>query len=605
VRSVGAKFIPAEQFAELLGLDVLRDLLVVPPAGLLDQGPDMFGALSRPLQLGPYLGDRRRSAKLGGQGHLHPVVIGQGLDQELLLANRLSLRHERVLHRERHLGGAEALEVVGVGGRKGADRREQAYRSLLEEVTDGQAAALTGASEVEDHSKMRLQEARHGGFVGSTPDPLEEGRLFTGTQRRDLLNFDGQRFELGCRSLLAGIGPPRLSRPLEGGLGRHRRLIVSTARDRTDGRETAVERRRIYSRPLLHVAFPLAWQDELLVLAPLPAVVIANLAVDREWARPLNLAICAVAIFLTGASGLINLIVALSGREPNLLAPAILIGAAALAAPVLRVPVRARLARLLPFDAESPVALLALVAVILVVGLQANYQAGHDALAAVSASSQLQPIDVVGQELPLLLMALLGVGLFTRRSLPAVLDRLGVVKPAAWQVAAALAVAGLFLAVSQGAQELQRVLDPALADRLGQATSHYYGSINGWFGIAVIALGPGIAEEAFFRGALQPRLGIWVAALAFAAVHTQYALTVDTLLVFALGAGLGLVRRRLNTTSAMTAHAAYNALAGVGIPTALLPWAIPAEVLLVLVAIALWWGSRGLERIADRPQPRL
>src|SRR5205823_5210714 len=189
------------------------------------------------------------------------------------------------------------------------------------------------------------------------------------------------------------------------------------------------------------------------------------------------------------------------------------------------------------------------------VGLPANSQAGHDALAAVSGSSRLQPIDVLGQEVPLLLMALLGVGLFTRRSLPAVGERLGTVRPAPWQAFAALAVAGLFVAVSQGAHELQRLLDPALAARLEQAPSHYYGNINGVFGIAVIALAPGIAEEAFFRGALQPRLGIWVAALAFAAVHTQYALTVDTLLVFALGAGLGLVRRRLNTSSSMIAHA--------------------------------------------------
>jgi uncharacterized protein len=340
------------------------------------------------------------------------------------------------------------------------------------------------------------------------------------------------------------------------------------------------------------LAFLLAWQDELVALAPVPAVVIANLAVSRAWARTVNLAICAGAILLTGLSGLFNLFLALSGQESTLLAPGILVVAAALAAPILFTPVRTLLARRLPFDPESPIVLLALVGVILVVGLQANYQVGHDALAAVSGSSQLQPIDVLGQEVPLLLMALLGVGLFTRRDLAAVIERLGVVRPAAWQVVAALAVAGLFLVLSQGAQELQRLLDPALADRLERATSHYYGNINGLFGIAVIALAPGIAEEAFFRGALQPRLGIWVAALAFAAVHTQYALTVDTLLVFMLGAGLGLVRRHLNTTSSMIAHATYNALAGIGIPTVLLRWALPAEALLVLVAIGLWWAAR-------------
>jgi membrane protease YdiL (CAAX protease family) len=321
-------------------------------------------------------------------------------------------------------------------------------------------------------------------------------------------------------------------------------------------------------------------------------VVVANLAVRQRWARFANLAIAGGAVGLVAVSGTYNLLLALAGGEPSWLPPGILVLAAAIATPVLFTPVRVRLAKVLPLDPESPVALLALVAVILIVGLQANYEAGHDALATVSGSAQLQPIDILGQELPLLVLALFGVGLYTRRSFPAVLGRLGIVRPRAWQVVAALAVAGLFLAVSQGAQELQRLLDPVLAERLERATSHYYGGISGVFGVGVIALAPGIAEEAFFRGALQPRLGIWLAALAFAAVHTQYALTVDTLLVFTLGCALGLIRRWLNTTSAMTAHSAYNALAGIGIPLAWLPWAVPVEAALMVAAGLLWWASR-------------
>jgi hypothetical protein len=274
------------------------------------------------------------------------------------------------------------------------------------------------------------------------------------------------------------------------------------------------------------------------------------------------------------------------------LPPLILLASVALAAPLMSRPVRERLARLLPLDPDSPPTLLAMVGVVLLVGIQADYQAGHDALAAVSKAAQLQPIDVLAQELPLLILAVLGVGLFTRRSLPAALERLGVVRPAAWQVAAALAVAGLFLALSQAAEYAQQVLDPALAQRLNSATSHYYAGISGVTGIAVIALAPGIAEELFFRGALQPRLGLLVAAVAFAAVHTQYALTIDTLLVFVLGLGLGLIRRRLNTSSSILAHASYNGLAAIGVPTLLLPFAIAAEVALVLGTLLLWLDSR-------------
>ena len=322
-------------------------------------------------------------------------------------------------------------------------------------------------------------------------------------------------------------------------------------------------------------------------------MIIANLAVSRRWAWFANLAIAGGAILLVGVSGVYYLLLGLLGEGAPLPA-AILVLAAGMAAPVLFTPVRRVIARVLPLEPESPVGTLALVAVILIVGLQANYQASHDALAAVRASAQLQPIDVVVQEIPILVLALLGVGLFTRRSLPATLERLGIVRPAPWQVCAALAVAGLFVAASQGAEYLQLKLDPALAHRLSQATSHYYAGITGVFGIAAIALAPGVAEETFFRGALQPRLGVLLAALAFAAIHTQYALTVDTLLVFTLGCGLGLVRRQLNTTAAIVSHASYNALAGIGIPDWLLVWAIAAEAIFVLAAVGLWFlGRRG------------
>jgi membrane protease YdiL (CAAX protease family) len=320
-------------------------------------------------------------------------------------------------------------------------------------------------------------------------------------------------------------------------------------------------------------------------------VIIANLAVRQRWAWFANLAIAGGAVLLVGVTGLYHLLLAVLGQE-SALPPAILVAAAALATPVLFTPVRRRLARFLPLDPESPVTVLALVAVVLIVGVQANYQASHDALAAVTSSAQLQPIDVVAQEIPILLLALLGVGLFTRRSLPATLERLGVVRPAPWQIFAALAVAGLFVGISQGAQYFQQLLDPALAHRLNQATSHYYAGITGIAGITAIAIAPGIAEESFFRGALQPRLGILLAALAFAAIHSQYALTIDTLLVFALGCALGLVRRQLNATAAMVSHAAYNALAGIGIPDALLPWAILAEAVVVGAAIGFWYLGR-------------
>ena len=93
-----------------------------------------------------------------------------------------------------------------------------------------------------------------------------------------------------------------------------------------------------------------------------------------------------------------------------------------------------------------------------------------------------------------------------------------------------------------------------------------------------------------------------VAALAFAAIHSQYALTVDTLLVFTLGCALGLVRRQLNTTAAIVSHASYNALAGIGIPDPLLPWAVVAEAVVIAAAFGLWYlGRRDLAASPTSP----
>jgi membrane protease YdiL (CAAX protease family) len=354
-------------------------------------------------------------------------------------------------------------------------------------------------------------------------------------------------------------------------------------------------------RPLTYISFLVTWQDTLGYFSPAPAIVIANLAVKERWARYVNLAIASGAVLFVGVTGLYHLALSLTGSEASL-PPAILLLTGVAAAPLLFTGGRRLLARVLPFDPESPIAILALVAVILIIGVQANYQASHDALAAVNSSAQLQPIDVVVQEIPILLLAFLGVGLLTRRSPAEALERLGIVRPTIWQVLTALAVAGVFVALSQGAGYLQQQLDPGLANRLNQATSHYYAGITGLAGILAISIAPGVAEESFFRGALQPRVGVLLAALAFAAIHTQYALTLDSLLVFGLGCALGLVRRQLNTTAAIVTHAAYNGLAGIGIPGRLLPLAIATEVILIGAAFALWYrGRRVAEGISDRP----
>lgn len=323
-------------------------------------------------------------------------------------------------------------------------------------------------------------------------------------------------------------------------------------------------------------------------MAPIPAVLLANLAVRERWAWFANQAVACGAVVAAGGAGLATLATDRSRAVPG----AILLAAALAAVPFLFRRVRAHAGRLLPLDPASPITMLAIVGVILLVGLQLQYQAGTDALAAIGRSPQVRPLDILLQELPLLLIALFSVGWLIRRPPREVLSRLGVVRPAGWHLTLGLVIAGLFFAVTQGAEHLQEAIDPVQAQRLSQATGHYYGGISGAFGIAVIAVAPAVAEEGLFRGALQPRLGILVAAVAFAAMHSQYGLTVDTLLVFTLGAGLGLLRRHLNTTTAMVTHAGYNAVAAIGLAGSLLTVAGFVEAGLGAATIGLFHLSK-------------
>jgi hypothetical protein len=77
-------------------------------------------------------------------------------------------------------------------------------------------------------------------------------------------------------------------------------------------------------------------------------------------------------------------------------------------------------------------------------------------------------------------------------------------------------------------------------------------------GVLTLGLAAALGEESVFRGALQPRFGLILTAVLFALLHSNYGITLSTVLVFAVGMVLGLLRQRYNTTASMLAHAIYN-----------------------------------------------
>jgi membrane protease YdiL (CAAX protease family) len=156
-----------------------------------------------------------------------------------------------------------------------------------------------------------------------------------------------------------------------------------------------------------------------------------------------------------------------------------------------------------------------------------------------------------------------------------------------------LAAAGLFYAFGIGAEALAQWLTPGLAQRVNGAGGRIFAGLGDPLGIATIAITAGVCEELFFRGALQPRLGLLWPAVVFASVHTQYGLSLDALAVLVLALGLGLLRRYANTTTSALCHVTYNALVGTGIGFLGPIPAIALEAVLVVAALATWRRCAG------------
>jgi membrane protease YdiL (CAAX protease family) len=182
-----------------------------------------------------------------------------------------------------------------------------------------------------------------------------------------------------------------------------------------------------------------------------------------------------------------------------------------------------------------------------------------------SSIGRLSPFAVLVNQLPLVIVALCGVGFGVRRNFRETLSRLGygpITRPQLGIVA--LFVAGALL-LSFAADWLFATLQPDLFERVGEVSEGLL-SPKGLSPTAailfalLIGLGAGIGEETLFRGAVQPRLGIVLASVLWAAVHVQYGPSVILIYIFVFSLALGFLRERINTTATFITHATYNFL---------------------------------------------
>ena len=341
---------------------------------------------------------------------------------------------------------------------------------------------------------------------------------------------------------------------------------------------------------------------------PLPLVVVANLAVGRRWAHlaiGILAGVTAGVTFLVGAldlAGAGTTTAGGNGSSPLPVDVGIMV-TAVVAATLASKPVRDRVARVLPIEADNPVHAVALALAVLLFGTQVT----SILFTSLSASAQtpLSVGDLLLQEAPFVVLAAAGVGIFIRRGTSQVARRLGLVAPAWWQVVLAVAAAGAFFAFGVGMDTLSLAWTPDVARQVHSTTQTLYSGLGGPLGIAVLALAPGICEEILFRGALQPRLGLIVTALLFTSIHTQYGISLDALSVLVIALGLGLIRKFTNTTTSAICHVTYNLVVGIAgavdIAGLQIGVAVAIEALLIAVAGYAIWSNRRRQTLAANP----
>jgi len=182
---------------------------------------------------------------------------------------------------------------------------------------------------------------------------------------------------------------------------------------------------------------------------------------------------------------------------------------------------------------------------------------------ALTSAGRLSPVIFLLGELPLAVVAILGVGLGIRRGFRESLTRLGYGPVTLPQLGfVALFVVGSLLLYFVFSW-LFFVLQPGLADQVTEVSESIFSPQGlGPVGLVLFALligiGAAFGEETLFRGAIQPALGITLTSILFAAIHLQYGPSVLLIYIFVISVGLGFLRKRYNTTTTFLAHAGYN-----------------------------------------------
>lgn len=226
------------------------------------------------------------------------------------------------------------------------------------------------------------------------------------------------------------------------------------------------------------------------------------------------------------------------------------------------------------YNANSVVHTAAIVlSIFLIINTIGNFVAagGVEGLAKDFAENGFSAVDMLTNLLLYIAASLLGVGIFVRRRIPSVMQRLGINWPSktTWQRWFMIGIRNLALGamVGFGLFWIQVALNigwqlsvsPETIAEQTAAAQELFAAVSGSLFLGfLLAFTAGVGEELLFRGALQPILGNLLVSIFFMALHTQYMLTPAALIILFVSLVLGTVRNHYTTTAAMSAHFVYN-----------------------------------------------
>ncbi len=158
-----------------------------------------------------------------------------------------------------------------------------------------------------------------------------------------------------------------------------------------------------------------------------------------------------------------------------------------------------------------------------------------------------------------ILVAYVAVGTNIYRSGSEATSRLGIRWPTLPDIVVGVAAVIPAFMLSIVGSLLTLYFQPDLFEDLGETMQEMSSGTSVTLVSVLIFASAGLGEEILFRGAIQPRVGIVLTSAFWALVHTQYQFSFVVLGLFLVGLLFGLMRKYVSTTSAIIAHALYNA----------------------------------------------